>query len=106
MKTLFITTVTVIAYMVATLPGAAQSTHTAGKPATGLTIPKKSGIITKGQPLSSNEIAHYQNRTLAVSTTAGGAEAGTGTIILAAIGAIVVVGAVIVAAQKNNENGE
>lgn len=65
--------------------------------------PPVATAATGGEPLSSAEVAEYvqmqadadQADTLAA---AGGAEAGTGTIVLATIGVLVLIGVVLVAA--------
>jgi len=67
-----------------------------------LVAPRVTTAATGGEPLSSAEMAEYaqmqadadQADTL---TTTGGAEAGTGTIVLATIGVLVLIGVVLVA---------
>jgi CHASE3 domain sensor protein len=64
-------------------------------------------FIRKGQAFSEREREQCRQTSQAtehrLSTEAGGAENNTGIIVLAVIGALVLVGAVIYAVNKNNE---
>jgi hypothetical protein len=105
MKTIVITIHVVIALIAAQLPSHAEPlvnrSHTANS---------SIGMIRKGQPLSAVEIVDLEAKSTlthaSVSREAGGAEATSGVLVLAVIGALVVVGAVIYAANRNSEKRE
>ena len=106
MKTIVITIHVVIALIIAQLPSNAEPVVSRSQIAQG--PPNSSmGMIRKGRPLSAAEIVDLEAKSTlthaSVSREAGGAEASSGVLVLAVIGALVVVGAVIYTANRNRE---
>jgi hypothetical protein len=103
MKNIIISAVTIIALLVTTFPAQAEAEQAAALQQSA----KPALLIRKGQNITTLEAQAYgQLDALSVqriSQEAGGAEASTEVIILATIGLLVLVGAVIYAAGKNNE---
>jgi hypothetical protein len=105
MKKTIVVIVTIIAFLAATWTSSAQETLAA----TNLPpIKVSTHFINVGAPLGTNEFAAYEQKTQQSRIShelAGEGESKTsdGVIILAVIGAIVIIGAIIYAANKNNE---
>lgn len=95
MKTHVITAIAISALLGATMP--AQSADAKAH----VTKPQ---LVSKGQRLSSDEIAFLETKSKAsersISKDAGGEE-NTGTIILAVIGALALLGVLVAASQKD-----
>lgn len=105
MRTLVVTNATILALLVATCPApAGDVVSLPSSPTKG----QHAGFISKGRKLSLSEAAGYEAKAANSKSVrlhdAGGAEADTTTMVLATIGALVVVGAILVAANKKDEN--
>jgi hypothetical protein len=108
MKKKIISIHVIIGLVVAQLPSQAESLIS--RPPAHGALNGASGMIRKGQPLSAAETIHLEAKStvarVKVSWEAGGAEENTGVVVLAVIGALVLVGAVIYAVNRNSENRE
>lgn len=104
MKKIIVTIITIAAFLSATLPSLAQETV-----ATTTKHPVQiAQFVDSGTPLTTNEMAEYEQKDKVqqkdIDHEGAGSDVSPGVIILACIGALVVVGAVIYAAHKNNSS--
>jgi hypothetical protein len=107
MKAIAITIHVILALIVSQLPSRADAGVSQQEQQTPRT---STTMIRKGQRPSIQEIAELELKCSQsqpkISAEAGGAEATSGVLVLAVIGALVVLGAVVYAVNKNNQKEE
>jgi hypothetical protein len=103
-----VTFATLLALVIATIPIRAADRVSAAQESMKKSAPRLQ-FTKRGQPLTALELKQLEFHSAQFASRyqhAGGAEASTETIILATIGALVLIGAIIAVAAKDDENGE